>query len=97
MWIAEIPESQILFNTTRYHYPDTACNDEYCHSITVSNVTRNFEGRYFCYIRGDRVSIIESPIVEPAVIILTLSIGMKYNKQWEYNFSAIFLIAIMYI
>ena len=78
MWIAEIPITQILFNTTRYHFPDSACTDEYCHSINVPNVTQNYEGRYFCYVRGDRVSIFESidnPLVEPAFVILTLDIG----------------------
>lgn len=73
MWIAE---TQLVFNTSRYHLPESACTDEYCHSIVVTNLTRNSEGRYFCYIRGDRASIFESlddPLVPPAVVTLIIN------------------------
>ena len=82
MWIAEVPLTQTLFNTTRYDID--ACLDEFCHSIYIPIVTRGHEGRYFCYVRGDRVSIIENiddPFIDPAIVTLTLDIGKyKYNS-----------------
>ena len=81
MWIVEIPITQTLFDITRHYLPDDACLDEFCHSLLLPNPTRDFEGRYFCYVKGDRVSILENiddPLIAPAVVILTLDIGKYY-------------------